>query len=529
MADAIDVPRSDDSPLQGWGPEPLGALEMRLWGPQARLVFLLGAAAAMLLVMLGAREPWTLEARWADICWRMIHSGDYVHPNHGGVTYYDKPLLSYWLMVVTAHFVGLSVWALRLPSVLAGLLALWCTFDVGCRLIGRRTAFLAGWMLVTTHFFVFWARTAAADMLNLAGIMAAMAWYVRRRDTPGFRTAAVFFLIVAVTCLFKGLVAAAVSVLAIAPHLLRDGCWRRYRWWPALLAMLPAALVYFIPFWASTQFGSATAADATASAGLYQVYRENVLRYFAPFDHTGPIYTYVLYGPVYMLPWTLVLAPALWTLPRRWRSAPDGVRWLAWSTLIIFLFFTLSGSRRSYYVLPLVPFGTLLMAEWLTGVMARQPRRSRQLAMAVAAAYGLLFVAANVAVGLYYSGGGAASFGRDLRARATAIRPWSSWKIISLDARDKLVLYVDPAHPIEMVGAPGGNPDTPAAGDILAAWPAVAQHHPDTILITREHYAARLASHLDGYRQVHTPPSWGPRLLRQSNADDAVALIPVSP
>src|SRR5262249_33773257 len=121
-------------------------LDEHLWGPRARFGSLLAAAAAILLVVLGGRELWTLEARWADICWRMMHSGDYVHPSLGGVTYYDKPLLSYWLIIVTARLIGhLSVWALRLPSVVAGLLALWCTFDIGRQLIDRRTAFLAGW------------------------------------------------------------------------------------------------------------------------------------------------------------------------------------------------------------------------------------------------------------------------------------------------------------------------------------------------------------------------------------------------
>src|SRR6185295_16590829 len=97
------------------------------------------------------------------------------------------------------------------------------------QLIDRRTALLTGWMLTTTHFFVFWSRTASADMLNLAGTVAAVAWYVRRRDRPGFTTAAVFFLILAVTSLFKGLVGAVVPILAVAPHLCAGQRWRRYR------------------------------------------------------------------------------------------------------------------------------------------------------------------------------------------------------------------------------------------------------------------------------------------------------------
>ena len=34
------------------------------------------------------------------------------------------------------------------------------------------------------------------------------------------------------------------------------------------------------------------------------------------------------------------------------------------SLLLLFVFFTLSGSRRNYYVLPVVPFAILMMGEW---------------------------------------------------------------------------------------------------------------------------------------------------------------------
>ena len=34
------------------------------------------------------------------------------------------------------------------------------------------------------------------------------------------------------------------------------------------------------------------------------------LRYFQPFDHQGPIYTYFIYLPVYLLPWVVFFIPA---------------------------------------------------------------------------------------------------------------------------------------------------------------------------------------------------------------------------
>src|SRR6185503_8864620 len=117
------------------------------------------AAGLLLLTGLGTVDLWTLEERWGLICQEMLRSGDYVHPWLIDHPYYDKPLLSYWLMVGLAKVIGsLDAWALRLPSAVAGIAAVWCTWRLGRRLLGRDAGLLAGLMLATTYYFVFWGR-----------------------------------------------------------------------------------------------------------------------------------------------------------------------------------------------------------------------------------------------------------------------------------------------------------------------------------------------------------------------------------
>src|SRR4051812_48276068 len=95
-------------------------LAERLFGQTAPTNWLWFAAIAMLIIMLGGRELWTQEARWANITWQMLYSGDYLHPYLAGAEYYDKPLLSYWLIIVFSKLTGsLTAWSLRIPSALA--------------------------------------------------------------------------------------------------------------------------------------------------------------------------------------------------------------------------------------------------------------------------------------------------------------------------------------------------------------------------------------------------------------------------
>ena len=82
---------------------------------------LLGTVVLLIFIMPGASNLWTHEGRWAVICREMMRSGDYVHPYLFDEEYYDKPLLSYWLMIGVARvFGGLSETAMRLPGILAG-------------------------------------------------------------------------------------------------------------------------------------------------------------------------------------------------------------------------------------------------------------------------------------------------------------------------------------------------------------------------------------------------------------------------
>ncbi|HVE41047.1 MAG TPA: glycosyltransferase family 39 protein, partial [Planctomycetota bacterium] len=114
-------------------PRSLDALLDPVKGPR----ILLGSAALLLFIMPGAADLWTHEGRWAVICREMMRSGDYIHPYLFDEEYYDKPLLSYWLMIGSARLLGgLSETALRLPAMLAGLLAVWCTYRIGRRRFG---------------------------------------------------------------------------------------------------------------------------------------------------------------------------------------------------------------------------------------------------------------------------------------------------------------------------------------------------------------------------------------------------------
>lgn len=496
-----------------------------LWGNKARFRLLFMSAIMMLLAFLGGRELWTQEHRWAEILTGMFYRHDFIHPYLGNTTYYDKPLLSYWLMAFFAKVgQGLSVWSLRLPSALSGLLAIYSIYRLGCVLKNKQLGLLAGWMLLTTYYFVFWARVSSADMLNLAGSLFAVAWYMEKRERAGFFEYAVFFQIIALTSLCKGLVGAIVPLLAVMTDMLIHRSLLKHIKFSLFLAVIPAALVYIFPFWLSSSLNG----ESYGVNGLYLVYQENIMRYFQPFDHQGPIYTYLIFLPVYTFPWVFLMLPALFTLPARWRTLSLDSKWLAITLMLLFAFFTASGSRRDYYVLPMVPFAILFTADWLFARMSESQHLSNVIAKIITGLFLVIFTYLSLMPAWYYSRYGVVPFVSELKKTATQFYPWREWKIVTLDAESKNNFYL---------GLTPGNTNFHIKGNVreqfttperlLVAFPILNDKPAKTIFVTRKRYEQGLNALLKEYREIELPMpsvSW----LSHHTDDDTIAYVPLS-
>ena len=66
-----------------------------------------------------------------------------------------------------------------------------------------------------------------------------------------------------------------------------------------------------------------------------------------------------------MAPWVLALLGALVAGIAGWKLLTREIRWLWLGSLVIFVLFSLSGSRRWYYILPIMPFLSIVLAEWM--------------------------------------------------------------------------------------------------------------------------------------------------------------------
>jgi 4-amino-4-deoxy-L-arabinose transferase-like glycosyltransferase len=340
------------------------------------------AGAVLLCAGLSIRSLWGSEGRWAVVVREMFLSGNYFLPTINGQVYFDKPLLSYWCIVPFAWIGGITEMAARMPSALAGIGAVLLVFGMGRRLFDTGTGLISGCLLLTTVMFVLWARTASGELLNLISIWCII-WAFMAGGVEGkLKYLLIIYGLGAVSAFLKGPVAPAVSFFVMAFYSIVKAVTvlRSRKSFDGFLAEI------FLPQfkWILSWQGVVSAFAGLILFGLFLLlpvivtgswesvelmWRENVLRFVKPFDHVEPPYAYVQHTLVFFLPWTCLLLASLWE-SRKW-PADWSYRWPLITGLAIFLFFTISGSRRSYYILPLVPALALItgraLSDWLRG------------------------------------------------------------------------------------------------------------------------------------------------------------------
>ncbi|WP_217433883.1 glycosyltransferase family 39 protein [Caulobacter sp. S45] len=294
------------------------------------------------------------EARYLQATRQMLVSHDFID-----IRFQDKPrnlqpVGVYWLEAASASLFGgarAPVWAYRLPSLIAALLAVLLTARLGAMLFGRRAGVGAGLLLAGCALLSFESRMAKIDACLLASVVAAqgalLKAYLGQVRGAGRLNAAAFWTALAVGLLLKGPIVLIVSgTTALGLVLIeRRAAWlkRLHAGWGGLL-MLAIAAPWFVAIGIKTH-----------GAFFDKAVRQNLLGKVGRGEqHHGqpPGYYLVLANLTF---WPGALATALAT-PWTWRMRTKRqVRFLLCWVLPTWLMYEAIGTKLPHYVLPLYP------------------------------------------------------------------------------------------------------------------------------------------------------------------------------
>jgi 4-amino-4-deoxy-L-arabinose transferase-like glycosyltransferase len=333
--------------------------------------------------LIGADEP-----RYAQVAREMLDRHDWVTPVLGGLAWLEKPPLYYWQAMLAYSVLGVSDVAARVPAAVDATLLVIAVY-LFFRRFRRGVEVDAALITASGAGVIGYAHAASMDMaLAVAFGVGMLAWWAWRES--GKRIYLVlFYFCMALGMLAKGpvapLLAAAVIVLfALAVRDFRVAV--RTLWLPGILLFCAIAL----PWYVAVQMRNP------------QFFREFILQHnLARFSsnlyhHREPFWYYLPVTAVALMPWTVFVIAAVVESVRIWWAERQAVsaepdlelqfRVFASCWLIVpIAFFSLSQSKLPGYILPAIPAGAVLLADYLrrhlTQQQDKEPAVSKGLAM----------------------------------------------------------------------------------------------------------------------------------------------------
>lgn len=321
---------------------------------------------AVFLILFPLYLTWTFdhslwnpdETRDAGIAREMYVEGDFVVPKLNGEAFLEKPPLYYWTCAACYKLTGqITAGTTRLPAALYGFLGILFTFLIGRRLFNARVGFIAAAILGTSVQYFKTSHFALMDSALAALITAAFYFYLSRRFL-------LFILFTILAFYAKGFVAIALIGLVVGADLLME---RRLKSLARITVGGAALFIVLVAPWVYGLWKS----GGQEFLKIFFV-DNNFLRYAGNLaDHKEPFFFYLGSFPLDFLPWTFIFVGAFYDLfIKEWRRmfSPER-RFVGLWFLLMFIFLSLSNSKRSMYFMPLFPSAALLCAIWFEKII----------------------------------------------------------------------------------------------------------------------------------------------------------------
>jgi 4-amino-4-deoxy-L-arabinose transferase-like glycosyltransferase len=331
--------------------------------------------------MLG-RGYWTPdEPREADIAWRMSWQADKAVPLLAGEAFCEKPPFTYWLAAASMRLFGTGAWAARLPNLIYAVITALCVGLLARRSAGRLAGVVGAAAIGTFLLSYQVAIWLATDAPLLAAVSVALLGAYRGFYAAHTRERLLGYVLMhaalGVGFLCKSAAAWMVPALALATLVVWEKRWREIFRWELYVGLILQGAMIFTWIWFVW-----TGPDGTLHLKVFfwnnlvgrftRVDAPNQLQYAAA--HRNSPGKYLIELPLYLAPWTLLVAAAL---RRAWRqrgcSFDDRrpVRFALAASVPSLVVLSMAATARNIYFGPALPGVALLLGWWAREISQR--------------------------------------------------------------------------------------------------------------------------------------------------------------
>jgi 4-amino-4-deoxy-L-arabinose transferase-like glycosyltransferase len=334
---------------------------------------------------------------YSTVAKHIITSNDWVNLYYAGNDWLDKPRIPFWLTAISYKIFGINTFSYILPGFLFNLLGGVYTYRLGTYLYSRQVALLATLFYFTSLHLMLSAIDVRAEAFLLGEILPACYYWLRYNDNDKIDYLSLFLgsIFTALAIMTKGLFTLFAVYSGIIAIWLFNGQYKNFisrKWLYALCLslffILPELICLFLQFDLHPEkvmFGK------TGVSGLKFFFWDSQFGRFFDFgpyvsSARGGYAHYFYFMHTFMwafLPWSMIFLVTLYYVFGQLRLSNDILQvkqqkqnlvFLLVSFFIPFILFSLTKFQLDHYINIIIPFASILCANWVCNYATRIPR-----------------------------------------------------------------------------------------------------------------------------------------------------------
>ncbi|MCD6459179.1 glycosyltransferase family 39 protein [bacterium] len=351
----------------------------------------------LFLYQLGERSLYNPdEGRYAEIAKEMVLRNDFIEPRLYNVDYLAKPILFYWLLIVSFKLFGITELTARLVPALFGFLGILITYWFVNRKINQKAAVYSSLIMATNFWYLQVGRFLVIDMVFTFFILCSLIFFysaiTAEKEKSFFYI--LFYISLAFAFLAKGFACFFLTGIPIGFYLLftkqiKKSSQLKYHFF-GITVFLALIGIWMIQI-------SIREPDFLKSFIIH----EHLKRFMSnDYEHQRPFYFFLLLVPLFCSPWTFFIGP-LKQFFSNWKNKNSDLKlFLVLCVLGIISFFSISKTKLPTYCLPVLPFIFILMGyAWSE---TSEQNYSRKLTFTGIIIFAVTAVGAIIAAVLFY-------------------------------------------------------------------------------------------------------------------------------
>ncbi|NQT33198.1 MAG: glycosyltransferase family 39 protein [Candidatus Omnitrophica bacterium] len=339
------------------------------------------------------------ESFYAQSAREMLVSGDWTTPRIFGSPQFEKPVLYYWLVILSYVFLGITEFSARFSSAVFAVAGVIGIYLLGRLMFSRLCGYLSGLILATSALYLVLGRACVTDMVLTVFILYSLLFFLYAWEKHGRGYYILASIMAALAVLTKGPVGLFIPGAIVLLYILLNRQWKRLREVPIFWCIV-VFLAVSVPWYVAV-----SRVHGSTFIGEFFGF-QNITRFLHPEHRIGSspfFYIPIVLGGVF--PWTTFMVAGAWDMYKRRddTSLTGGYRsfLLIWF-LVVFIFFSASRTKLVTYILPLFPVLALVAGRFWERVVTLGKDDKRLEKYMKISYFAFIFISLGALIGFYF-------------------------------------------------------------------------------------------------------------------------------